>query len=241
MSEGKYNLVDVNKDPLGAMLKDYYRGNIDVFLNVWSDTMEMSAMRGAHMFRQFSEMDELEKIALGACRGRVLDAGAGSGCHSLILQEQGLKVDAIDISPGCVEVMTERGVLSAALCDVFAPFLNGYDTVLMLMNGTGICGNLSGLNIFLQNLESLLAKGGQLIIDSTDMTEASAENGEQPATESYCGETQLVMIYKGLRSDPFNWLYIDFPLLHTIATFHGLQCKKLFEGEAGQYLARITA
>lgn len=234
------HIVDVTKDPLGAMLNDYYQGDTSAFLNVWSDTMEMTAMQGAHMFRHYSEMEELERTALATCRGAVLDVGGGSGCHSLILQEQGLRVDAIDISPGCVKLMAARGVRSVKLCDVVEPTLNGYDTVLMLMNGAGICGSLDGLNIFLQNLKELLTDSGQLLVDSTDITNPCYEMANYQDTDCYPGETQFVMIYKGLRSDPFNWLYVDFKLLQTIAEFHGLRCKQLFKNTAGQFLAQIT-
>ena len=37
--------------------------------------------------------------------GKTLDVGAGSGCHSLVLQEKGIDVTAIDISPLSVETI----------------------------------------------------------------------------------------------------------------------------------------
>lgn len=234
-------IIAPDRDPLGVMLNDYHHGDTQTFLNVWSDTFEMSVMTGAHMFRQLDEMDDLEKMALAQCRGRVLDVGGGSGCHSLVLQGRGLEVDAIDISPGCVELMAARGVHAVRLCDLHDQSLAGYDTVLMLMNGTGVCGTLDGLNAFLQSLDRLLTSAGQLIIDSTDVSSIFAGSEDTVAEgESYCGETQLVMIYKGTRSDPFDWLYIDFPLLQTMAGFHGLHCERIFDAEDGRYLAKIT-
>jgi hypothetical protein len=109
------------------------------------------------------------------------------------------------------------------------------------MNGIGITGSLDGLNLFIQHLDTLLAPGGQLLADSTDLTENFLKNGEVVYDEEgeYCGETDFVMIYKGLRSDPFNWRYIDFELLHTICGFHGFRCDKLIETEEKQFLARI--
>ena len=49
-----------------------------------------------------------EEAALDLCRGRTLDVGAGAGCHSLILQERGLDVVAIDVAPEAVEVMRNQ-------------------------------------------------------------------------------------------------------------------------------------
>lgn len=116
-----------------------------------------------------------------------------------------------------------------------------YDTVLMLMNGIGISGSLDGLNLFIQYLVTLLAPTGQLLVDSTDLTAKFLKKGEAVYDKEggYCGETDFVMIYKGLRSDPFSWLYVDFELLHTICGFHGFRCDKLIETEEKHFLARI--
>ncbi len=229
------------KDPLGTMLHDFCGGDAAAFLNVWSSTLEMSTMQGATMLRGFEEMNDIEKCALAACRGRILDVGAGAGCHSLVLQSKGLDVDAIDISPGCVEVMRRRGIKKSYHCNILDVRNSRYDTVLMLMNGIGISGSLDGLNLFIQQLDTLLAPGGQLLVDSTDLTEKFLEQGEALYDEEgrYCGETDFVMIYKGLRSDPFSWLYVDFELLHTICSFHGYRCDKLIETEEKQFLAKI--
>lgn len=234
-------ILDKEKDPLGTMLRDFCSGDSGAFLNVWSSTLEMATMQGTSMVRGFEQMNDLEKCALAACRGRILDVGAGAGCHSLVLQALGLEVDAIDISPGCVEVMRARGVKKSYHRNILDVGNSRYDTVLMLMNGLGISGSLAGLNLFIQHLDTLLAPGGQLLADSTDLTGEFPEKWEvvADAEGGYCGETDFVMIYKGLRSDPFSWLYVDFELLHTICRFHGFRCDKLIETKEKQFLARI--
>jgi SAM-dependent methyltransferase len=234
-------ILDNEKDPLGKMLNDFCSGDSSAFLNVWSSTLEMSTMQGTTMLRGFEKMNDLEKRALATCRGRVLDVGAGAGCHSLILQSRGLDVDAIDISPGCVEVMRRRGVKKSYHRNILDLRNARYDTILMLMNGIGISGSLNGLNLFIQHLDTLLAPSGQLLADSTDLTGKFLKQGEAVYDEEgrYCGETDFVMIYKGLRSDPFSWLYVDFELLRTICNFHGFQCDKLIETEEKHFLARI--
>ena len=78
------------KDPLGAMMLDYLNGRQDVFVEVDSTTLEMWTMRGETMFRSFTEMDDIERSALQLCEGKVLDVGAGAGCHSLYLQQKDL-------------------------------------------------------------------------------------------------------------------------------------------------------
>lgn len=234
-------ILDNEKDPLGTMLNDFYCGNSGAFLNVWSSTLEMSNILGTTMFRGLEQMDKVENCALAACCGQILDVGAGAGCHSLILQSKGQDVDAIDISLGCVEVMQKRGVKKSYHRNIMDLRDSRYDTVLMLMNGIGISGSLHGLNLFIQHLDTLLTPGGQLLADSTDLTGKFLKKGEAVYDDKggYCGETDYVMIYKGLRSDPFSWLYVDFELLRTICSFHGFRCDKLIEKDEKHFLARI--
>lgn len=103
------NLIPEKKDALGRMLADYLAGDHDACVAVASSVLDMDRMAGRTMFRSLSQMSEMERLGLDACLGRVLDVGAGSGCHSLVLQERGLDVTAMDISPGCVAVMASRG------------------------------------------------------------------------------------------------------------------------------------
>ena len=57
---------------------------------------------------------------------------------------------------------------------------------------------------------------------------------------SYYGEVDYQMIYKNIEGEPFDWLYVDFPLLSTIAESNGLHAELIAEGEHYDYLARLT-
>lgn len=233
-------ITNKKKDPLGRMLLDYFAGQLEVSLEVESADVDIWTMTGATLFRDFAGMDHLERTALSHCTGRVVDVGAGSGCHTLFLQSRGLEVDALDISPGCVEVMQKRGVMSCVHQNLFALRERKYETVLMLMNGLGICGSVDGLNLFFQFIGSLLSAGGQIIADSTDMYRRFGLPAELPV-KSYPGETEFVMRYKNLESDPFPWIYVDFDLLRTLAELQGLSCQCLLMEDDGRYLARISS
>lgn len=227
-----------SKDPLGAMMLDHLTGREDTFVEVDSTTLEMWTMKAQTMFRDYSGMDELERKALQLCRGRIVDVGAGSGCHSLYLQEKGEWVDALDISPGCVQVMLQRGIQNVSHQSLFTLGRKKYDTLLMLMNGLGICGTLDGCNLFLQFIKTILAEGGQVIADSTDLRSLYDEelhSGE----DDYYGETEFIMRYGDVISDPFNWIYIDFDTLAGLASYNGLRCDQMAMSQEGQYLARI--
>ncbi len=234
-------IEDRRKDPLGAMMLDYLDGRQDACVEVESSTLEMSCMSGETMFREYAGMDEIERTALQLCHGSVLDAGAGAGSHSLHLQGMNMAVDALDISPGCIKVMARRKVKNVFHQNLFSPTTKKYITVLMLMNGLGICGTLDGCNLFLQHVGALLEEGGQVLADSTDLALLQDGSGGRTfSSDNYYGETQFIMKYRNIISDPFNWLYIDFNTLQSLVTFNGLCCEQIVSGENGRYLARIS-
>lgn len=157
-------------DPMGAAILDHTKGICQGPLTVHSSMFDDDEMPIDHLFRSLSEMPRLEQEALSRARGRVLDIGAGAGCHTLALQERGLEVKAINISPLSCEAMRLRGVSDVECTNLFSPLLQGtYDTILLLMNGTGLAGKVSGMPRLLDRLKQLLTPGGQILIDSSDL------------------------------------------------------------------------
>ena len=163
-------ILSKDKDPMGAAILDYQKSGRAGRLRVLSSMFEEDEMPVKHLFRKVEEMPMLEQKALQLTKGRVLDIGAGSGCHTLALQEKGLEVKAIDISPLSCEAMELRGVKDAECINLFDEHLEtGFDTILLLMNGTGIAGKIEHLPTLFNRLKALLNKGGQILIDSSDL------------------------------------------------------------------------
>ena len=227
---------------MGRAIADYYKTQKANKLRVFSPMFEEDEIPLSTLFRKYEEMPEIERKALDMANGKTLDVGAGSGCHSLVLQEKGIDVTAIDISPLSVETMKERGVKKVIEQDFFT--LKGqYDTVLMLMNGIGIVGTLERLPRFFRQLDKILAPGGQLLCDSSDISYVfEDENGmiDIPNEMDYYGEHSFRMKYKDTIGEPFNWLYIDADTLREKAGRCGYAVEVVAEGEHYDYLARIT-
>jgi 2-polyprenyl-3-methyl-5-hydroxy-6-metoxy-1,4-benzoquinol methylase len=97
---------------------------------------------------------------LELCRGRVLDVGAGTGVHTLYLQDRGFDVCAIDVLPDAVEIMRRRGTRDARLADIRDFEADPFDTILMMMNGTGILATLEGLDSFLRDVPRTTVRPG---------------------------------------------------------------------------------
>jgi 2-polyprenyl-3-methyl-5-hydroxy-6-metoxy-1,4-benzoquinol methylase len=230
-------------DPIGAAILDYLGGKRNESITVACNLTEDDTIPVDYLFRQQEEMPELETIALEACYGSVLDVGAGAGCHSLLLQERGLAVTALDISEGAVEAMKQRGVKAVLHADVNELKDQQYDTLLMLMNGIGIVGNLFGLYKFLVHAKTLLNPGGQILLESSDILYMYEDEDGSVLIDlnaGYYGEVEYNMHYKTHQSGKFNWLFIDPNLLEQYAEEHGYSFEVLYEGENGNYLARLT-
>ncbi len=273
-------ILSADKDPMGAAILDFQKHGKAARLRVLSSMFEEDEMPVTHLFRSIQEMPVLEQKALQLAKGRVLDIGAGSGCHTLELQKKGLAVKAIDISPLSCEAMKLRGVKDAECINLFDPHLSsgnhsgenqenhsgenqkthsgenqenhsgenqeqfegGFDTILLLMNGTGIAGKIEHLPALFQRLKALLNPGGQILIDSSDLKyiyENEDGSFDINLNGAYYGEVDYQMIYKDVKGDRFDWLYVDFPLLKSIAETCGLHGELVAEGEHYDYLARI--
>lgn len=231
------------KDAIGQAMLDYQNGVIGEQLIVKSSISEDDEIPIDYLFRTENELPKLEKKALDLCIGKVLDVGAASGVHSLILKEKGFEVKSIDVSEGAIEVMKLRGLLNVELQDFYSIKNQKFDTILMLMNGSGLAGTIEGLTTLLNQAKTLLNNGGQILMDSSDISYMfEDEDGSVwiDLNSSYHGEVQYQMVYKDCISDEFDWLFVDFDRLKLISENLGWKCEKIQDGEHFDYLSKLT-
>jgi SAM-dependent methyltransferase len=222
--------------PHGAALRDYLAGQLDADVVVHDEDGEEERTPTRVFFRAPEEFSALDQAALDLCRGRVLDIGAGAGCHSLALQGRGLRVTALDVVPEAVEVMRHRGVLDVRCGDVFSFAGERFDTLLILMNGIGLVGTLAGLDGFLRTVHRLLSDEGQILLDSFDPGTPDSRRGTR-----YVGEMRFQLEYRGMRGAFYDFLFLDFETLRRHARAVGWQCESIWQEDEGHYLARLTA
>ena len=235
------NLLIPNKDPMGYAIADYFSKGKAGRLRVFSSQFEEDEIPVDQLFRTFDEMPVLEQKALQLAQGKILDCGAGSGCHALALQDMGKDVEAIDISPRSVEVMQKRGIQHAYCVNLFDDnFLHRYDTILMLMNGSGIIGKLENMGDFFSKMKQLLNPGGCIYMDSSDLRYLFEDEDGSFLVDlagGYYGEIDFQMQYKQVKGEPFDWLYVDFQTLSYYAQENGFKAELVQEGEHYDYLA----
>ncbi|AEA45858.1 class I SAM-dependent methyltransferase [Fluviicola taffensis] len=228
-------------DPIGYAIQEYADKRRPEDIIVISDICEDDIIPLEVLFRKFDEMPAIEQKALSLAKGHVLDVGAGAGIHATYLQDQGLKIDCIDISEGAVDFLQSNG-LNAEQKNFFDLSGKKYDTILMLMNGIGIAGKLSNLEKTLEHAKTLLNPGGKILCDSSDIH--SLYEDEDGAlwidlNTEYYGNFRFQMKYKKEKGPWFDWLYVDFDNLFQASKTVGLKAVRVME-EDDHYLAELT-
>lgn len=236
------------KDIFGKALLDYQNGistgsmvNVEDIITSTSIS-DKDILPLSYLFRSYSEMPILEQKALDLAQGKTLDVGCGAGSHSLFLQEKGLNIKAIDISKGAIEVCKKRSLINAEVKNVLDE-TETFDTILLLMNGTGVFEDLACMPRYLNHLKQLLKPNGQILIDSSDikyMYEDDNGNYCINANANYYGELDYYISYKNEKENPFKMLYLDFETLKSACISVGLQCELVLEGEHYDFLAKLT-
>jgi SAM-dependent methyltransferase len=233
------------KDLFGKAILDYQTNNLPEDLITETSISEADEMSVSYLFRTYNEMPKLEQKALQLAKGSVLDVGCGAGSHTLALQnERKLDVTAIDISENAVRACQLRGIKNVKVANILdLDEENKFDTILILMNGTGIFGTLNDTAKYLQKLKSLLNVGGQILIDSSDliyMYDQDEDGAYCIPADGYYGELTYKVQYKGKTEDTFPWLYLDYNTLQNAAIANGLKCELIEEGEHFDYLAKLS-
>lgn len=232
------------KDLFGKAILDYHTNNAPEDLITETTISEADEMPVAYLFRSYDAMPIIEQKALQLAKGKVLDVGCGAGSHSLTLQnDRDLNVFSIDISPNAIKTCQLRGLKNAKVQDLMTVEIEKFDTILLLMNGTGIFETLKKTTLYLQKLKSLLNPDGQILIDSSDIIYMfdEAEDGSRWITGTgYYGELTFTISYKNETEVPIPWLYLDYNTLQNAAHSNGLDCELILEGEHFDYLAKLS-
>lgn len=230
------------KDLFGKAILDFQTNNSPKDIITETNISEADKMSVAYLFRDYNEMPKLEQKALQLAKGKILDVGCGAGSHSLYLQEKGFEVTSIDISENAIKACQLRSLKNAKTQNILQLDSDlhqndKFDTILLLMNGTGIFQTISESSKYFQKLKNLLNPNGQILIDSSDIIYMFDE--DEVPIDNYYGELTFTISYKNETENPFPWLYLDYTLLEKLAAENGLQCELIENGEHYDYLARL--
>jgi len=237
-------MAELFDDPIGRAVYDFHFNSVNQPIIVHSEDFDDDTIETSYLFRTYRLMPAIEKKAMTLCKGSILDVGACAGAHSIYLQSKGFEVTALETSALSCQVLKNRNIVNVIQQDIFKFANQKFDTILLLMNGTGIAGTLAGLDILFHHLSTLLNPEGQILIDSSDLIYLyEQEDGSAVldiSAENYYGELVFQAQYKSWISQPFPWLYVDLNNLEHAVEKNQLKLNKVFKGQHYDYLAQIT-
>jgi len=232
-------------EPFGRALDAWFAGDRRAELIIRRDDGDRAALPVGYFFREPAQFTPIENAAMERSSGWVLDVGAGTGIHSLALQEKGLSVTAIDILPQAVNIMAKRGVQIVHRADILDYAGGPFDTILLMGHGIGMVETIDGLDRFLSHARGLVSATGQMLLDSLDVR-VTEEPGHLAYHEQnrkagrYVGETRLVFAFRDLEGPPCGWLHVDSGTLAQHAGDNGWDSRVVLDPGGGQYLACQT-
>jgi len=179
--------------------------------------------------------DGPETEARSLARGRVLAVGAGAAKQSLVLQDEGCDVLALDVSPGAIEVCRRRGVEHTHFgeASTLGPD-ERFDTFLLFGNNLGLLGSPAAAPGFLRPLRERAAPGARLlgtIIDPyrTENPEHLSYHDRNRLAGRPPGQIRMRTLHRGVATDWHDLLWLNLPELEGVLDGTGWVIDRVFD------------
>lgn len=178
--------------------------------------------------------------------GRVLDLGCGAGRVELYLQERGIEVVGIDISPLAIEVCRRRGVKDARLLSItqVGPQLGRFDNIVMFGNNWGLMGSFRQARWLLRRFHAITTPQARIIASTTDIYKT--DNPIHLAYQAWNRERRRmsgqirIRIRHGIHTSPwFNYLMVSMDEMSYILQGTGWQVERFIDSDGPNYFAVI--
>jgi SAM-dependent methyltransferase len=232
-------------DAFGEMLRAFARDGAGVEIVERDDGyISASHLGPVAYFAPHRKWLAVELRAIRFARGRVLDVGAGAGRVALHLQERGLEVVSIDVSPGAVEVMGERGVRDArhlGIADI-GPELGWFDTIVLFGSNIGLLGSLRRGPQLLRKLLRVTNADARILGTSVFLYETDdplhlAYHERNRKRGRHPGQVRLRIRHRELATPWFDYLLLPPDELDALARAGGWQVTRTFNGDDRNYSA----
>ncbi|MFD8497717.1 class I SAM-dependent methyltransferase [Amycolatopsis sp. NPDC059657] len=180
-------------------------------------------------------------------QGDVLDLSVGAGRFAVPLQDDGLAVAGLDISPGAVEVAKLRGVTDVTCGDlnevasIYAP--RRFDTVLLLGMGLLLLRSPDKAGATLRQLHQVTARDAKLIGEGA-VPDVDSPRGKQLAANNlraglWPGQQRARVRYQDVATPWSDLLYASASDLARLTLHHGWRLAAVKESQGNTYVAEF--
>ena len=202
---------------LAKGIEDYYSNTLKSKFFFYRDCTqkEYNALRlefdlGIY-FRNFDDLDPLEKKLIDFSHGNILDVGSNTGYYIPYLMKKGPTM-GIEISPRINSIARKEGLTNCVTGDVFNYNFNQlFNTVTLIGNDIALSGSLYRLRKLLKKLKRLLTKDGQVLMIISHIR-----------TLKYW-HTIFTPWYDKKLGIPFKILFLNVPFLIKLSTKYGFK------------------
>jgi SAM-dependent methyltransferase len=235
------------QDAFGHAVWDHHRGKRGYEIIERSDGLFAVSGGPAMYLAPPAHWRPHETAALEHARGRVLDIGCNAGRHALYLQQRGLEVVGVDVSPLAIAVARERGLAHAEVLsiDELTSELGTFDTLLMLGNNFGLFGSKSKARRLLRRFKRLTRPGATLIVETLNVYETEdldhlAYLAANRRRGRMSGQIRMRGRYKRFVTPWFDYLMVSPSEMAELVAGTGWRVTKLFQNpDTGPVYAAI--
>jgi SAM-dependent methyltransferase len=234
------------QDAQGRAIRDFYEGEANLEI-IERDDGYIEAAEGPQAYLStYDDWPASMKEALQYVRGRVLDVGCGAGRHALYLQEQGLDVLGLDVSPLALEVARKRGLVKTALLSItqLSRRLGTFDTIIMFGNNFGLFANPRRAKWLLRKFHGLTSARGRIVAQTldpyqTDRPEHLAYHERNRKRGRMGGQVRIRVRYRRYATPWFDYLFVSRDEMHEILEDTVWGVKRFIDTDGPIYIAVI--
>ena len=192
----------------------------------------------------YRDWADCEKRAIKHARGRVLDIGCGAGRHAIYLQERGLDVLGIDVSPLALKVAKRRGLRKTRLLPItkVSRRLGTFDTILLLGNNFGLLANRARARWLLRRFKAVMPPDGRIIASSLDIYQSGdkvhrAYHRANRRRGRMGGQIRMRLRYREYATPYFDYLMVSLKEMERIVAGTGWAITRHYEAAGPLYAA----